>query len=309
MKTYETQIEDNRGRNCKIIIWKPHGETRAVIQISHGMAEHIERYEDFARYMCANGIAVAAGDHPGHGITCPDSELGYFGDGGYEGIIDRMYSVTQYIKGVYCDTPLILLGHSMGSLLVRAYITRYGNETDAAIIMGTSGPNPSAGLGLFLVNLLAVFKGERGKSKLINAMMFGSYTKRFSEASSFCWLSRDTAVVKKYDTDKYCGYPFTLNGYRGLLKVLIEISRKDWAYNVPKTLPILLISGSEDPVGNYGRGVTVVSDRLKAAGAKCRTVIREGNRHEVLNETDKEKTYAILLDFICSVIKSEAILA
>lgn len=305
MNKQEFTVIDLENRKAKCILWTPDDASsiKCVLQIAHGMEEHIERYENFAEYLCNSGFAVCGNDHPGHGITLPVDNLGHFGKAGYLGCVNRMHCVTLAIKQKFCNSPVILLGHSMGSFMTRAYITRYGKELNGAIIMGTSGPNPLLNIGSLVIKILSLFKGDKAKSKFVDNFMFGAYNEHFDGDSRFEWLSKDKTIVKAYEDDPYCGFGFTMNGYNALMDVMKEISKKDWAKKVPKDLPILVISGEDDPVGDYGAGIKIVHERLSLAGVKNLSLkLFKNDRHEILNETDKEDVYNAVISFMENII-------
>ncbi|MEA5050219.1 MAG: alpha/beta fold hydrolase [Oscillospiraceae bacterium] len=273
---------------------------RAILQLAHGMAEYIGRYAAFAQYMARNGFVVFGSDHLGHGETAKHAggEKGFFADkDGWSLLPDDVHTLTMLAKKAYPGLPVVLLGHSMGSFIVRLYAARYSKDIDALVVMGTSGRNPAGGAGIFLINVLSLFKGEHHRSPFINNVAFGAYLKRIPDAKTpFDWLSTEPGNVERYAADDDCGYLFTLSGYRDLMKLLGEVSKKDWPSKIRADLPVLLISGAEDPVGNYGAGVREVYDSLKAAGMKDVTLrLIEGKRHEILNEDNKLDTYAGLL--------------
>lgn len=278
--------------------WMPADGVKAIFQVAHGMAEHGERYEDFAGYMCERGFAVLVDDHVGHGKSVKDDkDLGYFGESnGWDAFVEDERALTELILAEYPDTPLIFFGHSMGSFIAREYIRRYGKDEriKGAIICGTSGKTPAAPIAITLAGTVAKAKGSRHKSKFIDKMAFGTYNKKIENpATSFDWLSSDTEQVKKYIADKYCGFLFTAAGYKDLFTVLNRVSGKDWFEQVYAELPIFLIAGEEDPVGQYGAGVKQVYNDLKNAGKKDVTIkLYPGMRHEILNEVDNVKVYA-----------------
>ena len=262
-------------------------EVKAVLQIAHGMAEHLERYEAFADVLCDNGIAVYINDHIGHGKSVKnDDELGYFGKvDGWNGFIEDCHELTKIAKAENPGKPYIFFGHSMGSFVARAYSLKYANEINGAIYCGTAGPNPASAIGIKLSGLIAKIKGDHFRSNLINNIAFGSYNSKFEGRTAFDWLSRDVEQVDKYIADKYCGFLFTANGYRDLMTLLDFVSNKNWFANLSKELPVLMISGAMDPVGDYSKGVETVYNTLKENGKKnIKKILYPNGRHEILNE-------------------------
>ena len=288
--------------------WVPADGPKALFQITHGMAEHGERYEDLAAYLCGQGFAVLAQDHVGHGKSVKsDDDLGYFGEnGGWDAFVEDARSFTVLLEEEYPDLPLIFYGHSMGSFIAREYIRRYGTDPriKGAFICGTSGKNPAVGVAIKLADVIAKAKGSRFKSNFINNLGFGTYNKKVADPRTpFDWLSCDPAQVDKYIADPYCGYLFTAAGYKDLFTILSKVSGKDWFAQVNPKLPILLIAGEEDPVGAYGAGVKQVYNDLKAAGKQDVTLkLYPGMRHEIHNEVGKETVYADLAAWALSKI-------
>ncbi len=264
------------------------GEIRAVFQIAHGMAEHLERYEKFASVLCDNGIAVYINDHLGHGQSVKnENELGYFGKKeGWKSFVEDCHKLSLIAKDENEGKPFIFFGHSMGSFVARAYAFKYGSEINGAIFCGTSGPNPAAGAGIVLTKLITKLKGDHYRSKLIDKIGFGTYNSKFEDRTPFDWLSRDYEEVDKYIADPLCGFLFTAPGYGDLFGVLSYVSSKEWFNGLSKELPVLIISGDMDPVGEYGKGVRKVEEMLKAEGKKnLTTVLYPDARHEILNES------------------------
>lgn len=287
--------------------WMPSDGAKAVFQIAHGMAEHGERYEEFAKYLCEKGFAVLVDDHVGHGKSIKsDENLGYFGESmGWDAFIEDERALTEMIKAEIPDVPVVFFGHSMGSFIAREYIRRYGNDEriKAAIFCGTSGKNPAAGIAVHLAGAIAKAKGSKYRSEFINKIAFGPYNKKCEGRTPFDWLSNDTAHVDKYIADKYCGFLFTAAGYKDLFTVLSKVSGKDW-YSEVCNLPILLTSGEDDPVGSYGAGIKQVYNDLKAAGKTDVTLkLYHGMRHEILNEVDRARVYEDIAAWAISKIK------
>lgn len=260
---------------------------KAVIQIAHGMAEHLERYEKFADVLCANGIAVYINDHLGHGLSVTSKEnLGYFGEKeGWKNFVEDGYKLMKIAKSEFPGKPYIFFGHSMGSFVARAFSAKYANELAGAVFCGTSGPNPAAGIAVKIAEVIAKVKGVYHRSKLIDKVAFGTYNNRFEKRTAFDWLSRDKEEVDTYIADEYCGFLFTAYGYRDLFSLLAYVSSKEWFKSFPKELPVFIISGSEDPVGEYSKGINKVADMLKAEGKNNVEVkLYKDGRHEILNE-------------------------
>ncbi len=287
-------------------IYEPEGEIRAVVQISHGMCEYIGRYEEYAEHLCSLGIVLAGNDHPGHGESVQSAEdLGYFAPkDGYLFALEGLKCMSELLLERYEGKPLILLGHSMGSFLCRLYLSNYAENLAGAIVMGTGGPGAPTGAGIALANIIALFCGDRHRSRLLQKIQSAGYLKRCGKgAGKSDWLTREKAVVEKYDADPLCNYIFTVSGYRDLFSVFGEVNREEWAPTVPTDLPILLISGEDDPVGDFGNGVCKVAGALTHAGArKLTTVLIPGARHEILNETDRAETYEIIDKWIEEVL-------
>jgi len=280
----------------------PNTEVKAVFQIAHGMAEHFERYEKFIDALCAEGIAVYTNDHLGHGksVSAP-SEKGYFGPDGYKTLVRDMAKLSDIAKEDYPSLPFILFGHSMGSFLVRNYAadSQFNKKIDALIACGTAGANPGAGVGIALCNCIQTFKGDHHRSKMIDGIAFGAYNKKFEGRTAFDWLTKDNDIVDAYVADEDCGFLFTVNGFKGLFGSLKAANTKKWYSDVPNSLPILLIAGENDPVGNYGKGVKEVYDKLKNTGHDVEIKLYPNARHEILNESDTfDKVVQDVLDFI-----------
>lgn len=285
----------------------PDGEIRAILQISHGMVEYVERYEAFALYLNSKGILVTGNDHLGHGKSINSrDELGYFAkEDGNHAVLYDLYQLTQITKEKYPGIPYFLLGHSMGSFYARQYLCEFGHELDGAIIMGT-GCQPLALVkaGRLLTSLIALFKGWHYRCEFVNNMAFGSYNKKFEPArTSKDWLSKDEAIVDKYVADEYCNFIFTLNAYYNMFTGISRLYNKKLLSQMPKSLPVLFVAGEDDPVGDFGKGVLKSVDMFKNTGMQnVKVKLYPTDRHEILNETDFRQVYDDLYTWLASFI-------
>jgi len=307
MKEWKFQSEDGI-HEIRAVSWETEDQPRAILQISHGMQEYMERYGKFAEFLVSKGIMVVGNDHLGHGYSVNDaSELGYFQKGANSGVvIEDLHTLTKAIKEQYPDVPYILMGHSMGSFMARRYLMTYGNELDAAIIMGT-GTQPGAVLagGKLVSKIIELIKGDKHRSTLMKIMAFGAYNKRIKPMRTRCdWLTKETEIVDWYRKNPLCTFSFTVNGYQVLFDAIGYIQKKSNIEKIPKDLPILIVSGEEDPVGAYGAGPKAVAASYQKAGIQDVTcILYPEDRHEILNETDKEKVYDDILNFIEKQVK------
>lgn len=284
-----------------VAVFTPETEIKGVVQISHGMAEHKERYFPFMEYLASKGYASVINDHRGHGASIADrGDLGYFYDETGTYIVEDLFHITQYIRETFPGKPVCLFGHSMGSLAVREYIKKYDNKIDKLIVCGSPSKNPLAGAALVLVKLQEVFKGERYRSGLIQKLAFGSYTKNIKNpVSENAWLSVNEDNVKEYDNDELCGYVFTLNGFKNLFIMLKDVySPKGWMLH-NADLPILFIAGSDDPVIVNEAKWKESCEFLKKIGyTNVKGKLYPGLRHEILNEDSKEEIYDDIVRFL-----------
>lgn len=267
---------------------------RAVVQLSHGMCEYIGRYDDFAAYLCAQGYAVCGNDHLGHGATADGGTVGYFADhGGAALVLEDLHSMNRIAHEQFPGLPVVLFGHSMGSFFARWYAARWPDTIDGLVICGTGGPNPLGGIGLALTRFLARRKGPKYRSKLINELAFGNYLRKIPNAKTpYDWISRDEEIVQAYAADRKCTFVFTVSAFHDLMTALKQVSSQRWADALPKQLPVLVISGEMDPVGDYGKGVRTVHHWLQQAGVKDLSMtLYPGARHELINETCRGTVY------------------
>jgi alpha-beta hydrolase superfamily lysophospholipase len=284
------------------------GEPSAALQIVHGMSEYFLRYEGFAAYLAEQGILVAGHDHAGHGSSADPEDYGYFGaENGWLCLVEDVQRMRESVQADYPDVPYFILGHSMGSFVLREYLTRYAQGLSGAIITGTAGRNPMNRPGILLVKLLRMRYGDRHRSSIIHTMAFGGNNRKIgSPANLYEWLSSDQKVSDSYVQDPQCGFVFTLAGFQDLFTLLDRVSGKDWAGKVPADLPMLLASGLMDPVGHYGKGPAEVYERLRQSGHD-RVALRlyEDMRHEILNEKGQAAVYGDIRDFIREVSEDD----
>lgn len=272
------------------VVYLPDGEIKGLFQLVHGMTEHIERYDRFLTDMAENGWISFGYDHLGHGKTVnDDSELGYIAKKrGWEFLAKdvKVYSDAVRKKFGNIDMPFCLMGHSMGSFVVRLAAQKFVSPQHL-IVMGTGGPNPAAGVGLALIEIIKLFKGDKHYSKLIDGIAFGAYNKNFDGDISNdpkLWLTNDEEVRKAYYADKYCTFNFTVSAMGDLIKLIKYANSAKWFREISDSLPILLISGKNDPVGNYGKGVKEVESKLKKQRKNVSCKLYNDARHEILND-------------------------
>ena len=276
---------------------------KGIVQIAHGMAEHIERYDAFMAYLAENGWIACGHDHLGHGETAEtQEELGFIAEkDGDRLVCEDTLAFGKAVRADHPSLPLILLGHSMGSFIVRQTVRLYPEACDALILMGTGGKNPLSAIGLGMASLIRTVRGAKHVSGLINRLAFSSYNNRIESEKEYAWLSRDEKEIEKYDDDPLCGFPFTVSAMRDLIRLQSLANQKAWYAGICKELPIFIVSGAEDPVGNYGKGVEEVYTSLIAEGVTDVTrKIYPEMRHEILNEFGKETVYEDILSFISS---------
>ncbi|MBR2533904.1 MAG: alpha/beta fold hydrolase [Erysipelotrichaceae bacterium] len=303
MRKNEFRFRSSNGEvDVRSMEYIPDDRIIGILQIAHGMVEFIDRYEDFAKYLNSKGILVVGNDHIGHGGSVnSEDDWGYFGENGNRHVLDDMHELTILTKKKYPGLPYFLLGHSMGSFYARQYLCEYGNELDGAIIMGTGYEALSTvKAGMFLCRLIAAFKGWRYRSTFVNNIAFGSYGRKFEPLRTRAdWLSKDEALVDWYVNEPRCSFLFTLNGYYSMFEGISRLHDRSLLEKVPKDLPIFFVSGKDDPVGSFGKEVEASVKSLEDVGVKnIQLKLYENDRHEILNETDKEIVYVDLYNWL-----------
>lgn len=297
-------MPSTNGKNqLHVMRWQPEGEVKAIVQISHGMIEHIGRYDDFARFLAKENILVVGNDHLGHGQSVKSKEeFGYFdAEDMSQTVVNDLYEVTKSIKQEYPDIPYFLLGHSMGSFMARRYLMTYGKVLNGAIIMGT-GHQPQCALvaGKIAYYILKALKGDTYRSQFVNGLTLESYNQKFKPNRTACdWLSRSEAAVDAYIKEPYCDFKFTINGFKTIFDTFTYINKKSHIAKIPTELPILLVAGEKDPVGNMGKGVKTVYKHYESSGiSDIRLKLYPESRHELLNEINYKEVYEDLYNWL-----------
>ena len=303
MKKTEFKILSNdRKTPLHVITWEPEGQILCTVQLIHGMSEYIDRYHDFASYLADLGYAVIGHDHLGHGQSVTnEDDLGFFSVKNEKpAVIEDIHKITEEARTRFPGVPLFILGHSMGSFMLRYYMTEYPDEADGVIIMGTGDvPAPLAGFGLTLSKALSSLKGDHYRSAFLNKLTLGNNNKKFSPArTEFDWLSTNEDNVDRYIADPLCGFPFTTGAYRDFFGVMKAIADHKNFDKIPRTLPVLIISGEEDPVGGKEACTRVKAAYDNIGMTDVTLKLYPGDRHEILNENDRGSVYKDIYDWI-----------
>lgn len=292
MKTEKVMLTANfDGLGLELLVAQPESDPLALLVIHHGMCEYKERYLWFMEQMTEAGFVCVIADMRGHGASVKDADdLGYFYESGARGVLLDMHQILYYAKERFPDLPTILMGHSMGSLVVRAYAKEHDFGIDALIVCGPPCKNTAVGIGLLLVKLIGRISGIRHRSVLLQSMAMGGYNKAFkAEKLENAWLSADMDNVKEYNASGLCGFTFTVDGFRTLMELLQSVYKNDWACTKPK-MPILVFAGADDPVIGGVKKFRHTVHFLRDQGyVNVRGKLYAGNRHEILNDVAKEQ--------------------
>lgn len=299
-----TYPSSDGAHTCWASLWLPdEGAPRAVVQIVHGVAEYVGRYDHFARFLTDHGFAVCGEDHLGHGRTGrEDSKFGYFGPhDGWTLVTADVRQLRLLMGEEFPGVPYIMLGHSMGSFLTRTYLCRYPGTVDGAILSGTGQESaPLVAFGKALAALIGRFRGMDYVSTLVNDLSLGAYNKQFRpNRTTADWICRDEALVDRYLADPYCTIIPTVGMYRDMLGGLQYIASPRALSQMDPSTPVYIFSGDQDPVGSNGAGVRKVYGYFQKYGARDVTLkFYPGGRHEMLNETNKDEVYADVLAWL-----------
>lgn len=309
MKKEEFYFDSRDGINrIHAVRYSPdQGEITCIIQIVHGMAEYVERYEEFALFLTGRGIVVTGEDHLGHGRSVEEGgTYGYFCRQDAATVVVRdVHRLKKMTQELYPSVPYVILGHSMGSFILRNYMCRYGSGISGAIIVGTGMQSGvQIRLGKLVAGVQKIFCGDRHVSRLLDKLAFSSYNKKVvNPATKFDWLSRNAENVQKYIDDPLCGFVFTVNGFRTSFELISRIQKRENLKKIPKDLPILMVSGADDPVGDYGAGVHRAYESMRDVGINDITLkLYDRDRHELLNETDRAAVMQDVYDWLKSTV-------
>lgn len=294
---------DNRSRIHAVRYTPKDREPVCVVQIVHGMAEYFERYEEFARFLTDRGCVVTGNDHLGHGGSVGDDKLyGYFCEQDPATVLVRdVHRLKKMTQQVYPGLPYVIVGHSMGSFILRSYLTMYGTGITGAVIMGTGYRTKGAMRAVKLaVQFQKLFLGPKHVSHFSDKISFSGYNKRIPNAkTNFDWLCKDAESVQRYIDDPLCGNIFTLNGFETLSELIMRANDPELLRKIPADLPLMVISGDADPLGEYGEGIPKVCDALRSAGVKdVEMHLCETGRHELLNEPERAQIMEEIFQWI-----------
>lgn len=298
MKTFKIK-SDYDGLILNGIIEETKIKPVGIVQISHGMAENKERYKDFMKYLSKEGYIVVIHDHRGHGKSVlKNDDLGYF-NSNRNILVEELYQVTTYIKKLYPNLKITLFAHSMGSLVARMYIQKYDNMIDRLILCGAPTYNPFSRIGSLLASILGKIKGEKYKSEFLNNLVFKNYNKNYDVPNS--WICSNEDIVIEYNKSKYCGFIFTIDGFKMLFYMMRTVFKRNLYVVKNKTLKILLIGGMDDPVIDGKRKYDNLKQFLNSVGyINVNEKMYENMRHEILNESENIKVYKDVLKFLNS---------
>lgn len=274
---------------------------KALLMLSHGMCEYIERYEDFAKFLCDNDIILCGNDHIGHGNSVSDEDMmGYFGpERGYINMVRDLHRMKLIAEKKFPDIPHFLMGHSMGSFLARIYLAKYRDRLSGAIIMGTAGGMAASAPLRRVMDAVAVNHGDFYRHDFGTKVVFGMFNLRTANRrTKNDWLSRDDANVDKYCADPKCNFTFTIAGYKDLLNALLCANSAPVIENTPTELPLLFLSGGMDPIGEYGQGVRSACMKYLEHGCDVTLRIYREARHELIFELNREEVMDDILSFL-----------
>jgi len=311
VKSFSLKMSD--GHEIFLNRWQPDDESeiKGVVQLHHGLGEHSMRYDRFGSVLADNGYVLNAYDLRGHGKTGENSVanktglMGKLADkNGFDRVVNDLDEIISSLKNDFPGKKTILFGHSFGSFVSQAYIERFGNKLDGCILCGTAGPRPAMmKAGKIAANIVKFFRGKNTVVKLLSDLSFGSYNEKIENPKSVnSWLSKNEMNVELYDMDKWCGIPLTTSFFCDMLHGINTIHKPSNMKKIPVNLPVYLIYGTDDPVGDYGKTIEKLYEIYKNNGITNLSIkAYEGDRHEILNEDDKETVENDVLEWISKI--------
>ena len=303
----ELRFPSADGRSTiRALVWWPAlaagARPRGVVQVIHGMAEHMERYDALARLFASRGFVVCGDDHAGHGASCDPDGYGCLpARGGAEALVADEHTLRRLVtERMGSDAPYLLLGHSLGSYIARVYLAEHGEGLAGVILSGTGTlPVAVSWAGHALAHLICAVRGEKYRSKLLDGMGVGGYARAVPGPTGCEWLSHNEKNVATYVADPRCGFMFSAGGYAAVTKLTARACSLAWARRAPHDVPLLFVSGAEDPVGDNGRGVRAAAELARRSGQRHVDMrIYEGMRHEIFNEDDGGRVMADVLSWV-----------
>lgn len=291
-------VSEFDGLELELEMIVPESNPIGIVQLSHGMAEHKERYEEFMEYLASKGYIAVINDHRGHGASVKSKEdLGYFYTDDCEGIVEDLYQVTKLMKAEHPNLPVYLFSHSMGTLVARKYLKKHDQEIEKLVLCGPPTENPATRLAIILTKISMIFKGKQHRNRFIHNLAFAGNNKGYDKENA--WLSRNLESVDRYNADELCGFVFTNNGFLNLFCLMKEsFSKSGWQMKHP-TLLIFIIAGEKDPVIQGEKKFYALKEFLENIGYKnIKTKLYEQNRHEILNEDNRADIYRDIVDFL-----------
>ena len=305
-----TFLSSDQKTNIHVRGFLPEGEVKGCLQIAHGVAEHIGRYDEFMQYLAGQGFVVFGNSHLGHGKSvCTEEDRGFFKEeGGWQAVLSDMKTLHESLKKRFPNVKHFLFGHSMGSFLARSYIMKYPKDFDGCIICGTGQQsNFLLQIGLFTAKKAAKKLGVKTHSEQLQKMIFGGYCKRIEHPrTEYDWLSRNEENVDTYLADPYCGGISSIGLFVEMLKGIRFVSDRNNLLKMDKTMPVFIIAGTDDPVGDYGKGPQRVFERFKEAGVKNLSLkLYAKDRHEILNEKDRKTVFEDIIKWLTVEIEKK----
>lgn len=299
MQYSEDFLTSADGHQIPVRMWRPE-PTKQVLVIAHGMAEYCERYAPLAEWLTEHGVAVVALNHRGHGMDCPDEQLGHYADkDGWQKVLGDLKQCIDYAKQQFPNTTLTLFGHSMGSFISQSFIQTYPNEVQQVILSASTRVDRVKVIASkALVSVMKLVIPADRPSAFVTGLAFSPFNKKFKpNRTEFDWISRDNHLVDEYISDPYCGFDGTLQMWHDFLTALLTLNPALW----PKQVRVNLLAGTHDPVGEMGAGVRTLERQARQAGVTLGTVkLYDGARHEIVNETNKQEVWQDILTIVQS---------